>query len=67
MNIIINGRSVHFSSTQITYEELLAIAQKSGNPSVIYKGPRHGDSQRSGTMHPGCKPVALAAQWRRKP
>lgn len=43
----------------ISYEDVVALALKTGNPTVTYRGPRKGDSRRSGEMHFGCDPVLL--------
>lgn len=59
MKIIVNGANQDFFGSQISYEEVVALAGEKGTPSVTYRGRRQGDSQRSGMMHPGCKPVPL--------
>ncbi len=59
MKIVINTRVLDFYGSQISYEKVVQLAGMTGHPSVTYRGPRNGDSQRSGIMHPGCKAVEL--------
>lgn len=59
MQIIVNGNLLRFFGSQIGYEEVVALAGEKGKPSVLYRGRSEGDSQRSGTMYPGCKAVEV--------
>ena len=59
MQIDVNGKQMFFTGSQITYQEIVALAEMTGEPSVTYHGRRHGDSQRSGMMSPGCKAIEL--------
>lgn len=51
--ITINGEKTLWAAPEISYEQLVELAGMKGTPSAMYEGPRHGDSQRSGIMHPG--------------
>jgi hypothetical protein len=53
MHIIINGTRIEFYEASITYEQVIDLAGQPNGASVMYVGPRHGDSQRSGIMHEG--------------
>lgn len=61
MNITVNGTPRQVSGTDLDYEMVLRLASKSSyfidrdliGATVVYHGPRHGDSQRSGTLIPG--------------
>lgn len=59
MKITINGRDHDVPGGYLSYEELVKLAGKTGNPSATYLGPRMGDMRRGGIMHPGCKPIEL--------
>lgn len=59
MQIEVNGQSVDFDGDTIDYEDVLFIAKQRQGASVIYSGPRHGDSQRSGTLYHGKAPIKL--------
>ena len=57
--ITVNGRLIDVYPTNISYEEVVALAGLTGAPSVTYISKRDGDVQRAGTMYPGCSPVLL--------
>lgn len=59
MEIEVNGEMVDFDGDTINYEDVLFIAKQRPGASVIYQGPRHGDSQRSGTLCHGKAPINL--------
>lgn len=59
MQITVNGQAVDFDGDTINYEDVLFIAKERMGASCTYSGPRHGDSQRSGTLATGDKPIAL--------
>lgn len=59
MNIVVNSREYNFFGSQISYEEIVKLAGKTGNPSVTYRGPTKGDSLRKGNMHADCAAVEL--------
>lgn len=55
--IIINARKTFFKGQEISYEQLVALANKTGQPSVTYgTRPKEGsDNQRGGILSPGRK------------
>lgn len=59
MKLIINCKPVEFDGDWITYIEIVRLAGKTGNPTVVYRGRRDGDSERSGTMYAGGPSVKL--------
>jgi hypothetical protein len=59
MNIIVNAKECFVSSPRISYDWVVHLAGMSGRPTVTYYGRRTGDSQRSGTMYPGCLSLDL--------
>jgi hypothetical protein len=59
VKIIVNGQEMPFSGSQISYDEVIALAGKTGHPSVTYRGHVVRDSRREGLMHPGCAAVEV--------
>jgi hypothetical protein len=59
MKIVVNGKELDFAGAQVSYEEIVKLAGKTGYPTVTYRGPRHNDSRREGEMHTGCSSVAI--------
>ncbi len=59
VKIIVNTKVLQFFGSQIRYDEVVKLANMTGYPSVIYRGPPHGDSQRRGIMDPGCDAVEI--------
>jgi hypothetical protein len=59
MRIIVNGRPIHTNLVTVSYEEIVALAGHSGNPSAVYSSKRDGDVRRQGAMYSGCSPVLL--------
>lgn len=59
MRIIVNGASIEFKETSISYEEIVNLSGLTGSPSVAYCSKRDGDVRRDGTMYAGCSPVLL--------
>lgn len=59
VRIIVNGLEFKVGR-EVTYEQVVELAGKRGNPTVTYSTRRRrGDALRSGTMHTGCRPVAV--------
>lgn len=58
IKIIVNGLEFLVEET-VTYEQIVELAGKRGNPTVVYSSKKRGDSQRSGEMHTGCRPVRV--------
>lgn len=61
LKIIVNGKAIETSLSEVHYADVVAFAGKSGNPSVTYRARLGGDLTKSGMMHEGCEPVALVA------
>lgn len=59
IRIVINGEERYTGARSLSYEWVVSLAWMSGHPTVTYSGPRHGDTQRSGTMHPGCADLEI--------
>ena len=55
MKINVNGELRDFEGTSITYEQIVEMAGKKGNPSVIYNVRISDDMRRSGPMHAGSR------------
>lgn len=53
MKITINARPHELDGPKLTHEQICALAGQPVHASVVYVGPKHGDSQRSGTTHVG--------------
>lgn len=55
MNIKINGESHTFSNETISYDDVSILAYGKVLPglSMVYKGPRNGDSCRAGSLWTG--------------
>ena len=51
MKIYVNEQEMNWTASTIDYGAVLAIADQPAGASVIYVGPKHGDAQRSGTLH----------------
>lgn len=58
IRIIVNGLEF-LVEEKVTYEQIVELAGKRGNPTVTYSTRRKGDSRRSGEMHQGCNPVQV--------
>lgn len=61
MRVTINGTPHEVDWELASYDDVVVLAglDPATAPSVTYHGLRRGDSSRSGTMYPGCEPVAL--------
>lgn len=59
MKITVNMVPHDWSGSTVDYGAVLALAGKSAGASVTYIGPRHGDMQRSGTLHAKSQPIAV--------
>jgi hypothetical protein len=59
MRIYVNGMAVEWTGTMIDYGAVLALAKQPEGASVIYEGPRRGDTQRSGTLYPAKGAIAV--------
>jgi len=76
MTIIVNGVSFEHGwsalfgdhgrePVTVTYDEIVELAGMPGTPTVTYAAKRNnGDTMRSGTMYPGCKPLELSHTMR---
>jgi hypothetical protein len=63
VKVHVNGveREIHsdLAAVSISYEDMVKLADETGHPSVVYRGPSGGDSRRNGEMHKGCPPLVL--------
>lgn len=61
MKITINGKvwTLFQHNDKLSYERVVEHARMKGYPTVTYRGPKNGDTQRQGEMHVGCADVAL--------
>ncbi len=59
MRIRVNGQDVQWSASSIDYGAVLSIAKQPAGATVIYSGPRRGDSRRSGTLHAASQPIVV--------
>lgn len=57
--VVVNGVSQYIDKSDITYEEIVALCNLSGHPTVTYAARRVGDTRRSGEMHVGSAPLKL--------
>jgi hypothetical protein len=53
MQINVNGRIVTANKPRYSYEEIVAIAGKAGNPTTVYYWQGPGDITRQGTLYTG--------------
>lgn len=53
MQITINGTLCTVNAETISHEEICKLAAKPEYASVVYRGPRKGDSQRYGITYKG--------------
>lgn len=53
MKITINGKEHDVETPTISHERVCELAGKPVYASLVYVGPRHGDSERSGTTYAG--------------
>lgn len=51
--ITINGVEHEVDGSKISHEQICELAEQPVHASVVYTGPRHGDSMRSGITHAG--------------
>lgn len=58
--IIVNGRPHDAADSHLTYDQVVAIAGTSGHPSVLYRLRLDYDTERSGSLHVGSAPIAIA-------
>lgn len=59
LTIIVNGKHIETSLSEVHYADVVAFAGKEGNPSVTYRARLGGDLTKSGMMHEGSGPVTL--------
>lgn len=53
--ISVNGERWDRLFNVISYEEVVALAGLTGNPTMVYKAARNGDVQRAGSMCAGTR------------
>ena len=53
VKITVNGKAHETIAHALSYEDVLELAGERMGASMTYRGPRHGDAQRSGILYKG--------------
>lgn len=59
MTITINGKEIQWPGSLIDYGAVLSCSKMAQGATVTYRGPNHGDSQRSGSLYPTDQAIVL--------